>query len=107
MDFLDYWGLINYHPFLQTESAVVGAADADGLAKTDFLVEKLYRFETDLSHTPVVPRTNVATQTVPWGLFPESVVAEESVNSEGPSIEYHCNFCLADRYSLILGRLLQ
>ncbi|CAK9142573.1 unnamed protein product [Ilex paraguariensis] len=96
MDFLDYWGLMNYHPFLQTESAVLGAADADGLAMTDSLVEKLYRFETELSHKPVVPRTNVATQTVPCGLFPESAVAEESVKSEGPSVEYHCNFCSAD-----------
>ncbi|KAL6963878.1 hypothetical protein U1Q18_034885 [Sarracenia purpurea var. burkii] len=93
MEFLDHWGLINYHPFPDSDSAMVNA-DGDGGAKTDSLVEKLFRFETEQSGPPLVPRNNVMTPTVSSGLFPESAVAEELGKPEDP--EYHCNSCSAD-----------
>ncbi|CAA2997071.1 SWI SNF complex subunit SWI3D [Olea europaea subsp. europaea] len=103
MEFLDYWGLINYHPFPSNGSDAFGpdsdvnaSADADEPQKTDSLVEKLFRFETEQSRTPVVPRFNLATPAMSSGLFPDSVVAEELVKSDEPSVEYHCNSCSAD-----------
>ncbi|KAL2477164.1 SWI/SNF complex subunit SWI3D [Forsythia ovata] len=60
MEFLDYWGLINYHPFPQKGSDTVGpdsdaiaSANPDEPGKTDSFVEKLFRFETEQSRTPV------------------------------------------------------
>ncbi|PIN06750.1 hypothetical protein CDL12_20693 [Handroanthus impetiginosus] len=103
MEFLDYWGLINYHPFPHHEPASA-TVDADGdpakdeseTEKIDSLVEKLFQFETVQSWTPTVPRMNMAMPAMSSGLFPESVVADELVKSEGPSVEYHCNSCSAD-----------
>ncbi|KAM7474988.1 hypothetical protein LguiB_022231 [Lonicera macranthoides] len=95
MEFLDYWGLINYHPFPTTDSATL-AADADGGTKSGLSVEKLYYFEKEQSCAPAICRTNVATPTVPSRLFSESAIAEELAGPEGPSVEYHCNSCSAD-----------
>ncbi|KAA8536115.1 hypothetical protein F0562_028593 [Nyssa sinensis] len=95
MDFLDHWGLINYHPFPETD-CVMENSDAKGTAMTDSLVEKLYRFETEQSCAPIVSRTNVATPVVPSRFCPESAIAEELVRPEGPNVEYHCNSCSAD-----------
>lgn len=95
MDFLDYWGLINYHPFPKidpTGMSIEGKADT--AVKTDSLVENLFRFESDQPCTPDVPRNSVATPAAPSGLFPESAISEELVKSEG--VEYHCNSCSAD-----------
>lgn len=95
MEFLDHWGLINYHPFPENGSTM--NHNVDGEAKTDSLVEKLYRFEAEQSCAPVAPRTNAMTAAAPSGLFPESSVAEELAKTEeGPSVEYHCNSCSAD-----------
>ncbi|KAF5951640.1 hypothetical protein HYC85_009584 [Camellia sinensis] len=96
MEFLDHWGLINYHPFPESDPAMANANGGDGLPKINSLVEKLYRFETEQLCAPEVSRTNVITPAVPSGLFPESAVAEELVRQEGPSVEYHCNSCSAD-----------
>ncbi|GMP37974.1 hypothetical protein CsSME_00009418 [Camellia sinensis var. sinensis] len=96
MEFLDHWGLINYHPFPESDPAMPNANGGDGLPKINSLVEKLYRFETEQLCAPEVSRTNVITPAVPSGLFPESAVAEELVRQEGPSVEYHCNSCSAD-----------
>ncbi|CAA2998970.1 SWI SNF complex subunit SWI3D [Olea europaea subsp. europaea] len=103
MEFLDYWGLINYHPFAHDGSDTVGpdsdanaSADADEPGKAGSLVEKLFRFEAEQSRTPVVRRFNLGTQATSSGLFPESVAAEELGKSEGPSVEYHCNSCSED-----------
>ncbi|XP_052193243.1 SWI/SNF complex subunit SWI3D [Diospyros lotus] len=95
MEFLDYWGLINYHPFPENDTAMV-SSDGDGASKTDSLVEKLYCFEAEQSCVPVVPKNSVTTPAVPSGLFPESAIAEELMRPEGPSVEYHCNSCSAD-----------
>ncbi|PHU10594.1 hypothetical protein BC332_22454 [Capsicum chinense] len=95
MEFLDYWGLINYHPFPQTNSVMNVDIDGDKAARTDSLIDKLFRFESDETWTPVLPRSSVATPSVSSGFFPESAIAEE-LKSEGPAVEYHCNSCSAD-----------
>ncbi|KAK6136774.1 hypothetical protein DH2020_029487 [Rehmannia glutinosa] len=99
MEFLDYWGLINYHPFPHHEptAMIVDAdADKDEAGKKDSLVEKLFQFETVQSWTPIVPRVNTAAPAMSSGLYPDSAVADELVKSEGPAVEYHCNSCSAD-----------
>lgn len=97
MEFLDYWGLINFHPLQQMDSAPVSTiADADREVEDGSLIESLYHFETQESLAPVVPRTSVATQAMSSGMLPDSSLSEELVKSEEPSVEYHCNSCSAD-----------
>ncbi|XP_011037606.1 PREDICTED: SWI/SNF complex subunit SWI3D-like [Populus euphratica] len=93
LEFLDYWGLINFHP-LQLDS--VTNADGDGAAKKDLSLEKLFRFEAIQTCPPVVTKPNFTAPTTPSRLFPESAIAEELAKLEGPSVEYHCNSCSAD-----------
>ncbi|GFQ00968.1 swi/snf complex subunit swi3d [Phtheirospermum japonicum] len=94
MEFLDYWGLINYHPFPHQEPAA--AAEKDEARKMGALVEKLFKFETVQSWTPMLPKMSTTIPAMSSGLFPESVIADELVKSEGPAVEYHCNSCSAD-----------
>lgn len=97
MEFLDYWGLINYHPFPQNESCATPVeSDVDETQKRESLVGKLYKFETVESWSPAVPRMDAARPATSSGFFSESVIADELVKSEGPSVEYHCNSCSAD-----------
>ncbi|KAL6546036.1 hypothetical protein OROGR_009910 [Orobanche gracilis] len=100
MEFLDYWGLINYHPFAHQEadSATVVGIDAvkNEVGEMYSLVEKLYKFETVQSWTPIVPRMGTTVPATSSGLLPEYVIADELVKSEGPAVEYHCNSCSAD-----------
>ncbi|RDX69438.1 SWI/SNF complex subunit SWI3D, partial [Mucuna pruriens] len=97
MEFLDYWGLINFHPFPSMDPAVATASD-DGEAEKNSLLEKFYHFET-LQSCPPVQRSSQMTPATTSGLFPESTIAEELVKQEGPAVEmleYHCNSCSAD-----------
>ncbi|KAL8542921.1 hypothetical protein ACS0TY_003700 [Phlomoides rotata] len=99
MEFLDYWGLINYHPFPHQEPAAMTVdsnASKDESGTTETLVGKLFKFEAVQSWTPTVPRMSMATPAMSSGLLPEPVIADELVKSEGPSVEYHCNSCAAD-----------
>ncbi|XP_010028579.2 SWI/SNF complex subunit SWI3D [Eucalyptus grandis] len=95
LEFLDYWGLINFHPFLQSDSPKTDA-DVIGVAKEDPMIEKLYRFEATQPCLPIAPRNNQAAPPMPSGLFSESAIFEDLVKPEGPSVEYHCNSCSAD-----------
>ncbi|GLT42774.1 hypothetical protein SLA2020_167580 [Shorea laevis] len=95
LEFLDYWGLINYHPFLQVDSTVA-SSDGDGAAKNDSLIENLFHFEAVESCPLVVLKPNLATPSFPSGFFPESSTAEDLGIPDGPSVEYHCNSCSAD-----------
>ncbi|KAE8711726.1 organ-specific protein S2-like [Hibiscus syriacus] len=95
LEFLDYWGLINFHPFPPICSAVCND-DGDGMAKKDSLLEKLFHFEEIESRPQVVTRTNVSTPSVPSGFLPESALTEDLMTPEEPSVEYHCNSCSAD-----------
>nr|GEU80513.1 SWI/SNF complex subunit SWI3D [Tanacetum cinerariifolium] len=94
MEFLDYWGLINYHPLPEADVAksVVDAAEAE---KVNSLIQKLYEFEVEQLSSPAAPRSSFVTSTVPSQL-PESVITDESLQPDGPSVEYHCNSCAAD-----------
>ncbi|XVF01119.1 hypothetical protein REPUB_Repub04eG0060600 [Reevesia pubescens] len=93
LEFLDYWGLINFHPFPPVASAVPNL-DGDGMARKDSLLEKLFHFEAIESRPQVVPRPNLSTLSAPSGFVPESAIAEDLVRPEGPA--YHCNSCSAD-----------
>ncbi|XP_023529451.1 SWI/SNF complex subunit SWI3D-like [Cucurbita pepo subsp. pepo] len=92
MEFLDHWGLINFHPFLSADST--STSDVDDENQKDSSVEKLFHFETLESSPSVVPKTNVTT--APPRLLRESAISEEMVRPEGPSVEYHCNSCSGD-----------
>lgn len=93
MEFLDHWGLINFHPFLAADS--ISTNDVDDENQKDSLVEKLFHFETLESCPSIVPKIN-ATTAAPPRLLRESAISEEMVRPEGPSVEYHCNSCSAD-----------
>ncbi|CAI9294686.1 unnamed protein product [Lactuca saligna] len=101
MEFLDYWGLINYHPFPETDlptsmaDADQESEEAEKAEKVNSLIQKLYEFEVEQLCTPAVPRSSFATPAVTSRL-PESIIADESLQPEGPSVEYHCNSCAAD-----------
>ncbi|GAB2267300.1 hypothetical protein Dimus_002285 [Dionaea muscipula] len=99
MEFLDHWGLINYHPFPLKVAANANPNINTFLDKTDAadsLIRKLYQFETEQLCPQLVPRGNLSAPTVPARLFPESSVTEELAKQEGPEVEYHCNSCTAD-----------
>ncbi|XP_041998591.1 SWI/SNF complex subunit SWI3D-like isoform X2 [Salvia splendens] len=99
MEFLDYWGLINYHPFPDQEPAAINVdvdANKDESGKIESLVEKLFKFEAVQSWNPIVAGMNMNSPSFSSGLLPETVVTDELVKSEGPSVEYHCNSCSAD-----------
>ncbi|WJX51479.1 hypothetical protein P8452_37673 [Trifolium repens] len=98
MEFLDYWGLINFHPFPSTDSAVASTCD-DGEAEKKSLLEKFYHFDTLQVCPPAIQKTSLMTPVMTSGLFPESAIAEELVKQEGPAVEmleYHCNSCSGD-----------
>ncbi|KAL1554253.1 SWI/SNF complex subunit SWI3D-like isoform X2 [Salvia divinorum] len=99
MEFLDYWGLINYHPFPDQEPGAINVdvdANKDESGKIESLVEKLFKFEVVQSWNPIAARMNMNSPSFSSGLLPEIVVTDELVKSEGPSVEYHCNSCSAD-----------
>ncbi|KAL7593128.1 hypothetical protein Lser_V15G34582 [Lactuca serriola] len=100
MEFLDYWGLINYHPFPETDlpTSMADAEESEETEKAEkvnSLLQKLYEFEVEQLCTPAVPRSSFATPAVTSRL-PETMIADESLQPEGPSVEYHCNSCAAD-----------
>ncbi|CAN1173138.1 SWI/SNF complex subunit SWI3D [Linum perenne] len=94
LEFLDYWGLINFHPFPQKDSSENSKGDG---ATEDLLLEKLFRFGPVSSCTELVPKPSVITSSFPPGFFPDSAaIREELLQPEGPAVEYHCNSCSAD-----------
>ncbi|CAH8380155.1 unnamed protein product [Eruca vesicaria subsp. sativa] len=98
MEFLDYWGLINFHPFPQADESS-GAGERDGLGDKESLLDSVYRFQTDDEARPAFvqkPPRLTAQATTPSGLFPDPVSADDSLKQEGPAVEYHCNSCSAD-----------
>ncbi|CAD5183706.1 unnamed protein product [Musa acuminata subsp. malaccensis] len=93
LEFLDHWGLINFHPF-PPSIPEASKSDADDTVKTSSLVDKLYQFETiqsflRIKEEPLVPAA-------PPCLLPESALTDDLVRPVGPSVEYHCNSCSAD-----------
>ncbi|KAJ0252096.1 SWI/SNF complex subunit SWI3D [Hirschfeldia incana] len=104
MEFLDYWGLINFHPFPPQADDASGdhdGVDASGGDK-ESLLDSLYRFQVaDEAARPAFvqkPRLTTAQATPSSsGLFPDPMAAaDDSLKQEGPAVEYHCNSCSAD-----------
>lgn len=95
MEFLDHWGLINFHPF-PPENPDVNNPD-EGEEKGASLLDKLYQFETVQSCPRSVPKkVEVSAPAAMPHFLSESSIAEELVGPLGPSVEYHCNSCAAD-----------
>ncbi|XP_076921639.1 SWI/SNF complex subunit SWI3D-like [Bidens hawaiensis] len=94
MEFLDYWGLINYHPLPEPDT-VNSVGDTEEAAKVNSLIQKLYDFDSGQSCSPAVLKSSLATPAIPYRL-PESIIVDDSAYPEGPSVEYHCNSCAAD-----------
>jgi len=69
MEFLDSWGLINFHP-LPSMGYVVANTDDGGVEKNS-LLERLYHFGSQ-QFPPIVQKTSLMTPKITSGLFPES-----------------------------------
>ncbi|KAL9672457.1 hypothetical protein QQ045_028707 [Rhodiola kirilowii] len=96
MEFLDYWGLINFHPFPQTATDSSDAnVDGKEFDRANCLIEKLFQFENIQCCPPVNQKPTTPTPLTPK-LFAEPTVPDDSVKPEGPSVEYHCNSCSTD-----------
>ncbi|RZC02378.1 SWI/SNF complex subunit SWI3D [Glycine soja] len=96
LEFLGYWGLINFHPLLSMGS-IVASIDDDRVPENNSFLEKLYRFESH-QFSPIAQKTGLMTPIMTSSLFPDTTVAEELVkHDEGPKVEYHCNSCSVDR----------
>ncbi|RID77463.1 hypothetical protein BRARA_A00376 [Brassica rapa] len=105
MEFLDYWGLINFHPFPPPDaSSSAGGERDDGVGDKESLLNSLYRFQEDEASSMAAfvqkPRLTAQATTTPSGLFPDpmaaAAAADDSLKQEGPAVEYHCNSCSAD-----------
>ncbi|KAJ4762636.1 SWI/SNF complex subunit SWI3D [Rhynchospora pubera] len=103
MEFLDHWGLINFHPFPpNSEDTPKSEEDAKGDKKNASLVDKLYQFETthmQVASVPITKKIEAAPQPTlapVQGVLPEPGLGEDSAALMEPSIEYHCNSCQAD-----------
>ncbi|KAJ3672850.1 hypothetical protein LUZ60_006224 [Juncus effusus] len=107
LEFLDHWGLINFHPFPPTGDDSTGE-DPTGDKKVDYdpsLLDKLYQFETNQLYVaapvvkkvqPAVQQQAVQQQAVPALVHGEPGLGEDLLAPIEPSIEYHCNSCSAD-----------
>ncbi|XP_068654365.1 SWI/SNF complex subunit SWI3D-like [Aristolochia californica] len=93
LDFLDQWGLINFHPF--PPKSATGTTEVDVSHKASSLIDKLYNFEL-VQSSPSVAKTTMSEPTAFPRLLPDSAIFEDLVRPEGPSVEYHCNSCSAD-----------
>ncbi|CAL9151206.1 unnamed protein product [Musa hybrid cultivar] len=96
LEFLDHWGLINFHPFPPSENEA-SKSDADDREKTSTLVDKMYQFETIQSFPRLATKKEESlVPAVPPCLLPESALLDDLIRPVGPSVEYHCNSCSAD-----------
>ncbi|KAK7352128.1 hypothetical protein VNO80_17546 [Phaseolus coccineus] len=95
MEFLDYWGLINFHP-LPSMGYVVANTD-DGGAEKNSRIERLYHFGSQ-QFPPIVQKNSLMTPKITSGLFPESTVAEELMKQEKPTANFDlCTNCFSNR----------
>lgn len=101
MEFLDYWGLINFHPFPPPDASSSGG-ERVGVGDKESLLNSLYRFQADEASSMAaafVQKPRLAAQaTTPSGMFPDpmAAAADDWLKQEGPAVEYHCNSCSAD-----------
>lgn len=96
LEFLDHWGLINFHPVLPSNPDSSMSAVEDE-SKASPLLDKLYHFQKIPSRSRVAPKKqNASVPAVLPKLIPELAIADDLVRPEGPSVEYHCNSCSGD-----------
>ncbi|XP_020600365.1 SWI/SNF complex subunit SWI3D [Phalaenopsis equestris] len=95
MEFLDHWGLINFHPFPHSISDT--SAPEVGAEKTASLLDQLYQFENAESLSSYVPKKQESSppSMLPQ-LLPESALLDDMMRPVDPSVEYHCNSCSGD-----------
>jgi len=99
LEFLDHWGLINFHPFPPAgheESKPEESQDNSNDEKAS-LIEQLFKFESVQSYMMPLPKKGDVGAPPPLpSLFPEPVLIEDVVAAAEPSVEYHCNSCSVD-----------
>ena len=100
LEFLDHWGLINFHPFPpagQEESKPEESQDNSHDEEKASLIEKLFKFEPVQSYMMPLPKKEDVGAPPPLpSLFPDPVLLEDVVVAAEPSVEYHCNSCSVD-----------
>ncbi|RLN39796.1 SWI/SNF complex subunit SWI3D isoform X3 [Panicum miliaceum] len=100
LEFLDHWGLINFHPFPpagQEESKPEESQDNSHDEEKASLIEKLFKFEPVQSYMmPLSKKEDVGAPPPLPSLFPDPVLLEDVVAAAEPSVEYHCNSCSVD-----------
>ncbi|VAI01816.1 unnamed protein product [Triticum turgidum subsp. durum] len=99
-DFLDHWGLINFHPFppagLEESKPEESQSDSHNEEKAS-LIEKLFKFEPVQSYMIPLPNKGEGEIPVPLPtLLPDPVLVEDVIAAAEPSVEYHCNSCSVD-----------
>uniref|UniRef100_A0ACD5X7X2 Uncharacterized protein n=1 Tax=Avena sativa TaxID=4498 RepID=A0ACD5X7X2_AVESA len=99
-DFLDHWGLINFHPFppagLEETKTEESQNDSPNGEKAS-AIEKLFKFEPIQSYMIPLPKKGEVETPAPLPTFlPDPVPVEDVVAVAEPSVEYHCNSCSVD-----------
>ena len=97
MEFLDHWGLINFHPFPPIASNSSAIKTEVSAKAEESLSDRLYRFGVSYPLQLFTHKTfDPSAPAIPSRLFSESTMFDDLVRPEGPSVEYHCNSCSAD-----------
>ncbi|KAJ1293844.1 hypothetical protein BS78_01G100100 [Paspalum vaginatum] len=100
LEFLDHWGLINFHPFPpagQEESKPEERQDNSHDEEKASLIEQLFKFEPVQSYMmPLPKKEDVGAPPLLPSLFPDPTLIEDVVAAAEPSVEYHCNSCSVD-----------
>ncbi|TVU45337.1 hypothetical protein EJB05_04822, partial [Eragrostis curvula] len=99
-DFLDNWGLINFHPFPpagQDESKLEENQNNSHDEEKVSPIEQLFKFEPVQSYMIPLPKKEDVEAPPPLpSLFPDPALVEDVVTAAEPSVEYHCNSCSVD-----------
>jgi SWI/SNF related-matrix-associated actin-dependent regulator of chromatin subfamily C len=99
LEFLVYWGLVNFHPFPPDGQGykVVESKNSVDTEERTSLVEKLFQFETVESYlVPVPTKADIVSPAQATHLLSEPTLAQGVVTSAESSVEYHCNSCSVD-----------
>jgi SWI/SNF related-matrix-associated actin-dependent regulator of chromatin subfamily C len=99
LEFLDHWGLINFHPFPpagQEDSKIEKSQNNPQDEEKVSLVEQLFKFEPVQSYMIPLPKKDVEAPASLPSLFPDPALVEDLVTAAEPSVEYHCNSCSVD-----------
>lgn len=99
-EFLDNWGLINFHPFPpsgQEDSKLEESQNNPQDEEKVSLTEQLFKFEPVQSYMVPLPKKDDTEAPAPLpSLFPDPALVEDVITAAEPSVEYHCNSCSVD-----------